>query len=107
MSKELPFDISQGIALITINRPGFHNSLSAEVIEGIGAAYRRCDEDGRSVPGGEVLRTALAVGLHQHLLWRGLDTPLPELAELESRAFNRSMTKQDAVEGGSPSRILC
>ena len=45
MSKELLFDISQGIALITINRPEFHNSLSAEVIEGIGAAYRRCDED--------------------------------------------------------------
>ena len=45
MSKEIRFDISQGIALITIDRPEAHNSLSAGVTEGIGAAYRQCDED--------------------------------------------------------------
>ena len=41
-----------------------------------------------------------AVGLHKYLLWRGLDTSLQELAELESRALNHSMTKPDAIEGG-------
>lgn len=42
----------------------------------------------------------LAVGLHKSLLWRGLDMSLGELAELESRALNFSMTTEDAVEGG-------
>ena len=215
MGQELLFDISQGIALITINRPETHNSLSAGIIEGIGAAYRRCDEDdrvravvltcplstqawdvrkpviaacnghavgagmglamqadmrvfadegkygflqcrrgvvtdfameyvlprlvgferafellvraprltgqeavawglaARSLPAGQVLETAmeiagdiatncapLAAGLHKHLLWRGLDLPLPELAALESRALNHTMARPDAVEGG-------
>ena len=245
MGQELLFDISQGIALITINRPETHNSLSAGIIEGIGAAYRRGDEDdrvravvltgagqvfctgadmsaggdtfdassqsveidscplsmqawdvrkpvigacnghavgagmglamqadmrvfadegkygflqcrrgvvtdfameyvlprlvgferafellvraprltgqeavawglaARSLPAGQVLETAmeiagdiatncapLAAGLHKHLLWRGLDLPLPELAALESRALNHTMARPDAVEGG-------
>jgi enoyl-CoA hydratase/carnithine racemase len=245
MSQELLFDVHQGVARITINRPEAYNSLSAGVIEGIGEAYRRCDEDdgvrvvvltgagsvfctgadmsaggetfdsssrslevnscplstqawevrkpviaacnghavgaglglavqadmrvfadegkygflqsrrgvvtdfameyvlprlvgferafellvraprltgseavdwglaARSVPAARVLDTALeiaddiaancaplAVGLHKHLLWRGLDASLAELAALESRALNHTMTKPDAVEGG-------
>ena len=68
---------------------------------------------GRSVPGSQVLDTAmeiardiatncapLPVGLHKHLLYRGLDSSLSELADLENRALNHSMTKADAVEGG-------
>lgn len=42
----------------------------------------------------------LAVGLHKRLLWRGLDSALPELAQLESRALNLSMATPDAIEGG-------
>jgi enoyl-CoA hydratase/carnithine racemase len=45
MSQELLFEISEGVALITLNRPEAHNSMSAAIIEGIGEAYRRCDED--------------------------------------------------------------
>jgi enoyl-CoA hydratase/carnithine racemase len=68
---------------------------------------------GRSVPAEQVLDTAmeiardiatgcapLPVGLHKQLMWRGLDMPLGELAALESRALNHTMTKPDAVEGG-------
>ncbi|MEH6519433.1 MAG: enoyl-CoA hydratase-related protein [Halioglobus sp.] len=68
---------------------------------------------GRCVPADQVLDTAmeiardiavncapLAVGLHKSLLWRGLDMSMGDLAELESRALNLSMTKPDAVEGG-------
>ena len=245
MSSELLFNISDGVGLITLNRPEAHNSMSPAIIEGIGEAYRHCDENdavrvvvltgagkvfctgadmsaggdtfdstaqtvevnscplsmqawdvrkpviaacnghavgagmglavqadmrvfanegkygflqsrrgvvtdfameyvlprlvgferafellvraprlsgeeavawglaGRSVPGGEVLNTALEiageiathcaplpVGLHKHLLWRGLDMPLGDLAALESRALNYTMTRPDAVEGG-------
>jgi enoyl-CoA hydratase/carnithine racemase len=68
---------------------------------------------GRSVPATAVLATALEiardisthcaplpVGLHKHLLWRGLAMSLPELAALESRALNHTMSTPDAVEGG-------
>jgi enoyl-CoA hydratase/carnithine racemase len=68
---------------------------------------------GRSVPGEQVLDTAmeiardiavncspLTVALHKALLWRGLDLSRAELAALESRALNLTMSKPDAVEGG-------
>jgi enoyl-CoA hydratase/carnithine racemase len=68
---------------------------------------------GRSVPADQVLETALeiagdmsvncaplAMGLHKHLLWRGLDMTMGEVAAMESRALNHTMTKPDAVEGG-------
>ncbi|MEP5766236.1 MAG: enoyl-CoA hydratase-related protein [Halieaceae bacterium] len=42
----------------------------------------------------------LVMGLHKRLLWRSLDTALPELIELETRALHHSMGKPDAVEGG-------
>jgi enoyl-CoA hydratase/carnithine racemase len=45
MSQELLFEISEGVALITLNRPEAHNSMSAAIIEGIGEAYCRCDQD--------------------------------------------------------------
>jgi len=245
MNNELRMDIADGIAVITLNRPEVQNSLSSQLIAGLGAAYRRCDEDdnvrvviltgagtafcvgadmagggstfdaaaqsvevnscplsmqawevrkpviaacnghavgaglglavqadmrvfanegkygflqsrrgvvadfaieyvlprlvgferafellvraprlsgveahawglaGRSVPAGSVLGTALEiardislncaplpVGLHKQLLWRGLDMNLKELAALESRALNYTMSTPDAVEGG-------
>jgi enoyl-CoA hydratase/carnithine racemase len=68
---------------------------------------------GRCVPAAEVLATALEiaqdisthcaplpVGLHKRLLWRGLSMTLGELADLESRALNHTMSTPDAVEGG-------
>ncbi|MFK8050508.1 MAG: enoyl-CoA hydratase/isomerase family protein [Halioglobus sp.] len=245
MNNDINFEISEGIAVITLNRPDAHNSITSGMLEGIGDAYRRCDQDdevrvvvltgagnifcagadmsgggatfdsgaqtvevnscplsmqawqvrkpviaacnghavgagmglavqadmrvlandskygflqarrgvvtdfameyvlprlvgfekafellvraerltgtqavewglaGRSVPADQVLDTALeiardiaincapvAVGLHKRLLWRGLDMSLGELAVLESKALNYSMTKPDAVEGG-------
>ena len=245
MNEELLFDIADGVAVITLNRPEAYNTLSSAIISGLGEAYRRCDEDddirvvvvtgsgsafcagadmsgggstfdsqaqtvqidscplsmqawdvrkpviaacnghavgaglglavqadmrvfanegkygflqsrrgvvtdfameyvlprlvgferafellvraprlsgeeavawglaGRSVPATQVLETAmeiardiathcapLPVGLHKQLLWRGLDMSLEELAVLESRALNYSMTTPDAVEGG-------
>lgn len=45
MNAELKLDVRAGIALITLNRPDSHNSLSSAILEGLGAAYRRCDED--------------------------------------------------------------
>jgi len=42
----------------------------------------------------------LAVAMHKRLLWRGLDMDLRELADLETRALNHTMSLPDAVEGG-------
>jgi enoyl-CoA hydratase/carnithine racemase len=245
MNDELKLAITDGIAVITLNRPETYNSLSSTIIEGLGSAYRRCDEDddvrvvvvtgagkafcagadmsgggstfngaaqsvevnscplstqawevrkpviaacnghaigaglglafqadmrvfanegkygflqsrrgvvadfaieyvlprlvgferafellvraprlsgeealswglaGRSVPAEEVLDTAmdiardisvncapLPVGLHKQLLWRGLAMSMEEVAEMESRALNHTMSTPDAVEGG-------
>ena len=245
MNEELKFEVSDGIALITLNRPEAYNTMSPAIMDGLGEAYRRCDEDdairvavvtgagnvfctgadmsaggatfdssaqsveidscplstqawdirkpviaacnghavgaglgvavqcdmrvfanegkygflqsrrgvvtdfameyvlprlvgferafellvraprlsgeeavawglaSRSVPAEKVLDTAmeiardiavncapLAVGLHKRLLWRGMDMSLPQLAGVESRALNHSMTRPDAVEGG-------
>jgi len=246
MNEDLSFEVVQGVAVITLNRPEAYNSLSAAMITGLGDAYRRCDEDddirvvvvtgagnvfctgadmsgggstfdseaqttqidscplsmqawdvrkpviaacnghavgagmglavqadmrvfanegkygflqarrgvvtdfameyvlprlvgferafellvraprlrgeeavawglaGRSVPADQVLDTALEiardiatncaplpVGLHKQLLWRGLDISLGELAAMESRALNHTMTMPDAIEGGT------
>ena len=45
MNQELQFEIHDGVAVITINRPEAHNTLSAAVIDGLGAAYQRCNDD--------------------------------------------------------------
>lgn len=45
MNEELKLGITDGIAVITLNRPDVLNSLSSTLIEGLGMAYRRCDED--------------------------------------------------------------
>lgn len=245
MNQELQLQISDGIAIITLNRPHANNTLSNAIIDGLGAAYRRCDKDddvrvvvltgagrafstgadmsgggstfdgsaqngpvnscplsmqawevrkpviaacnghavgaglglamqadmrvfalegkygflqsrrgvvadfaieyvlprlvgferafellvraprlsgdeaqiwglaGRAVPATDVLETAmgiardicancapLPVGLHKHLLWRSLSSNLHDIASLESRALNHTMTTPDAIEGG-------
>jgi len=45
MNNELKFDCIDGVAVLTLNRPEAFNTLSAGLIEGLGEAYRRCDED--------------------------------------------------------------
>jgi len=55
MSGELLFEVNAGVALITLNRPEAHNSLSPGIIEGLGDAYRRCDED-------DAIRVAVVTG---------------------------------------------
>ncbi len=45
MNEELLFEVSDGIALVTLNRPEAYNSISSSVIDGLGEAYRQCDED--------------------------------------------------------------
>lgn len=45
MNEEVTFDLSEGVALITLNRPEAYNTLSPGLIDGLGAAYRRADED--------------------------------------------------------------
>ncbi|QFU76740.1 crotonase [Halioglobus maricola] len=45
MNDELLLQINDGIGLITLNRPEAHNTLTSGVIEGLGAAYKQCDED--------------------------------------------------------------
>lgn len=245
MNEELTLDCADGIAVITLNRPDAYNTMTNSIIEGLGAAYRRCDEDdgvrvvvvtgagtafcagadmsgggdtfdgasqdtvvnscplsmqawevrkpviaacnghavgaglglamqadmrvfanegkygflqsrrgvvadfaveyvlprlvgferafellvraprltgeeardwglaGRCVPAEDVLETAmeiarditancapLPVGLHKHLLWRGLSMSLEDVATMESQALNHTMSTPDAVEGG-------
>ena len=45
MNEDVILEIAEGVAVITLNRPQQSNSLSSGLIEGLGAAYRRCDED--------------------------------------------------------------
>ena len=45
MSEELLFEVSEGVALITFNRPEAKNTFTAGMMAGLGDAYRRCDED--------------------------------------------------------------
>ncbi|MFT6275440.1 MAG: enoyl-CoA hydratase/carnithine racemase [Halioglobus sp.] len=45
MNAELQFEMHDNVAVITINRPDAYNTLSAGVIEGLGAAYQRCQDD--------------------------------------------------------------
>lgn len=65
-------------------------------------------------PAEEVLDTALEIArdmadncsplvmaMHKRLLWRGLDTSLSELVELETRSLHYTMGRADAIEGGT------
>ena len=45
MNTELKFELEDGVAVLTLNRPEALNTLSPGIIDGLGAAYRRCDED--------------------------------------------------------------
>jgi enoyl-CoA hydratase/carnithine racemase len=45
VNEDLKLDISEGIGLITLNRPEALNTFNAAIKEGLGEAYRRCDED--------------------------------------------------------------
>jgi len=45
MAEDVLFEVDQGVAVITLNRPGAHNTLSPGMIDGLGAAYQRCDAD--------------------------------------------------------------
>jgi enoyl-CoA hydratase/carnithine racemase len=45
MNEELLFEVTDGVAVITLNRPEAYNSMSPAIIDGLGEAYRRCDED--------------------------------------------------------------
>ena len=45
MNEELKFEITNGIGLITLNRPESYNTMSNAIIEGLRAAYRQCDEN--------------------------------------------------------------
>lgn len=68
---------------------------------------------GRVIPQDKVLPEALSIArdmadncsplvmaMHKRLLWRGLDTTLEELVELETQSLHYSMGRPDAVEGG-------
>ena len=45
MSEDVLFEVLDGVAVITFNRPEAHNTLSPGMIEGLGSAYQRCDAD--------------------------------------------------------------
>ena len=45
MNQELKFEVNAGIAVVTLNRPEAYNSMSPAIIDGLGEAYKRCDED--------------------------------------------------------------
>ncbi len=45
MNEDLLFETTDGVAVITLNRPEAYNSMSMAIIEGLGEAYKRCDED--------------------------------------------------------------
>jgi enoyl-CoA hydratase/carnithine racemase len=44
-SSDLLFQLEDGVALLTLNRPEQRNAFSSAMGESLGLAYRRCDED--------------------------------------------------------------
>jgi enoyl-CoA hydratase/carnithine racemase len=42
---DLRFEIEDGVAIVTLNRPEQRNAFSGAMGEALGAAYRRCDTD--------------------------------------------------------------
>ena len=47
MSDDILFEIQDGIAVITLNRPDQMNTFTSGMMDGLGEAYRSCDEDDR------------------------------------------------------------
>lgn len=45
VNEDLKLHVNDGIGLITLNRPEALNTFNAAIREGLGQAYRRCDED--------------------------------------------------------------
>ena len=45
MNEELLLEVTAGIAVITFNRARAMNTFSQSMMEGLGDAYRRCDQD--------------------------------------------------------------
>lgn len=45
MNDDLKLDINDGIGVITLNRPDELNTFNGAIQDGLGEAYRRCDED--------------------------------------------------------------
>lgn len=45
MSDDILLEVTDGVALITFNRPDAMNTFSQSMMEGLGDAYRRCDEE--------------------------------------------------------------
>ena len=63
MNDELRLEVTGGVALITLDRPAVHNAINPAIIAGLGAAYRRCDED-------DAVRAVSGHGCRQGLLCR-------------------------------------
>ncbi|MBE9539566.1 MAG: enoyl-CoA hydratase/isomerase family protein, partial [Proteobacteria bacterium] len=45
MNGEIILNVTNGVALITFNRPDAMNTFTAGMMDGLGKAYRQCDED--------------------------------------------------------------
>ena len=45
MNEDLTLNINDGIGLITLNRPDEMNTFNAGIREGLGEAYRHCDDN--------------------------------------------------------------
>lgn len=45
MNNDILFEVSEGVALITFNRPDALNTFTSTMMDGLSDAYRRCDED--------------------------------------------------------------
>ena len=45
VNNDILFEVTDGVALITFNRPDALNTFTNGMMEGLGEAYRRCDED--------------------------------------------------------------
>lgn len=45
MSDDILLEVTGGVAVITFNRPEVLNTFNYEMMEGLGNAYRQCDED--------------------------------------------------------------
>lgn len=45
MGKDIVLDVQDGVGVITFNRPDALNTFTSTMMDGLGEAYRQCDED--------------------------------------------------------------
>ena len=94
--EDIRFDVSEGIATITLHRPDQMNSFSGKMGEELGQAYRRCDED-------DEIRAAILTGAGKAFcVGADMTAGAETFASQEASSFSASPVSPPAWEVRKP-----